>query len=206
MDRSEHVIGTLDQWSNIPLQKCREQEWAKALPETDKSKKLILDYGICLNPLEMVRSKSARFKEILPIRGGNEPGSNRVLIDFYQCLPGGALPTTGVPTTCDTEWPGSVIINIESYQKTVNVKLYEEPIGAAHSRIDRFIPSKTLRYAAEVDIKSLDLYTDVGHFTENWKKEQVPFIHQFKRATLERSVENIPGNFLSQGKIIMADF
>jgi hypothetical protein len=153
MDRSEDLMGTSNHWSNIPLQKCGEQEWAKALPDTDKSKKLIVDYGICLNPLKMVRSKLAQFKETLPIRGGNEPGSQRVMIDFYQCLPGGALPTTGVPTTCDTEWPSSVIVHMESYEKTVNVKYYEQPLGSAHARIDRFVPSKTLRYLAEVDIK-----------------------------------------------------
>jgi hypothetical protein len=135
------------------LQKCGEQDWAKALPETDRLKKTILDYGICMNPLKMVRSKLAQFTETLPIRGGSGLGTQRVLIDFYQCLPGGALPTTGVPTTCDTEWPGSVIVNIESYEKTVNVKYYEQPIGSAHARIDRFIPSKTLRYLADVEMK-----------------------------------------------------
>jgi hypothetical protein len=136
------------------LAKMRIQEWAKALPETDTLKKTILDYGICLNPLKMVRSKLAQFKGTLPIRGGAAgPGSQRVLIDFYQCLPGGALPTTGVPTTCDTEWPSSVLVNIESYEKTVNVKYYEQPIGSAHERIDRFIPSKTLSYLADVEIK-----------------------------------------------------
>jgi hypothetical protein len=153
LDRSEHLMGTPNQWSNIPLQKCGEQEWAKALPDTDKSKKLILDYGICLNPLKMVRGPLSRFKETLPIRGGTGPGSQRVLIDSYQCFPGGALPTTGVPTTCDTEWPGSLLLKMSSYEKTVNVKYYEQPIGSAHTRIDRIIPSKTLRYVADVEIK-----------------------------------------------------
>ncbi len=108
-------MGTTNQWSNIPLQKCGEQEWAKALPDTDKSKKLIVDYGICLNPLKMVRSKLAQFKETLPIRGGTARGSQRVLIEFYQCLPGGALPTTGVPETCDTHFPSSVLLDVNIY-------------------------------------------------------------------------------------------
>jgi hypothetical protein len=188
------------------LQKCGEQEWAKALPDADKSKKLLLEYGICLNPLKIVRSKLAQFKETLPIRGGTGPGSQQVRIDFYQCLPGGALPTTGVPAICETHFPSSVLLQVKLYEKTVNVKYYEQPIGSASPEIDRAIPSKTLKYLADVEIKQLVLYTDVGNFVKDWKKEHVPAIHQVKTTINERSVNNIVGNFLSQGKIIMADF
>jgi hypothetical protein len=188
------------------LQKCGEQEWAKSLPDTDKSKKTILDYGICLNPLKMVKSKLARFKETLPIRGGTGPESQRVMIDFYQCLPGGALPTTGVPTTCNNEWPDNVLLDVKFHEKTVNVKNYEKPIGCAHATIDRVIPSKKLRYLGAVAIKQLDLYTDVGHFVKDWKKKQVPTIHHYNESISERSVDNIARNYMSQGKIIMADF
>jgi hypothetical protein len=188
------------------LQKCGEQEWAKALPDTDKSKKTILDYGICLNPLKMVKSKLARFTETLPIRGGTGPGGQQVLIDFYQCLPGGALPTTGVPAACDTQWPGSVILHVKFFEKTVNVKFYEQPIGSSHATIDRVIPSKKLRYVGIVSIKQLELYTDVGHFVKDWKKKQVPTIHHYKRSVSERSMANITINYMLQGKIIMADF
>jgi hypothetical protein len=199
-------MATRQYWNNIPLQKCGEQEWAKALPDTDKSKKTILEYGICLNPLKMVKSKLARFKETLPIRGGTGPESQRVMIDFYQCFPGGALPTTGVPTTCDTQFPSSVLLHMKFYEKTVNVKYYEQPIGSAHATIDRVIPSKKLRYEGAVAIKQLDLFTDVGHFVKDWKKKQVPTIHHYKRSISERSVDNIARNYMSQGKIIMADF
>jgi hypothetical protein len=188
------------------LQKCGDQEWVKALPDTDKSKKLILDYGICLNPLNMVKSKMARFEEILPIRGGTAPESQRVMIDFYQCLPGGALPTTGVPATCDTQFPNSVFLHVKFYEKTVNVKYHEQPIGSAHQSIDRVVPSKKLRYVGNVDIKQLDLYTDVGHLAKDWKKEHVPTIHNYIKSVNERSMDNIAGNSMSQGKIIMADF
>jgi hypothetical protein len=196
LDRSEHLIGTPHHWSNIPLQKCGEQEWANALPDTGKTKKEILDYGICLNPLKMVKSKMARFEETLPIRGGTARGSQRVLIDFYQCLPGGALPTTGVPETCDTQFPSSVLLDVKIYEKTVNVKYYEQPIGSAHAVIDRIIPSKKLRYVGFVDVKQLDLFTDVGNFINDWKKDQVPTIHDYKKSTGERSVDNIAGNFM----------
>jgi hypothetical protein len=94
---------TNDFWTDIPFQKCGEQEWAKALPKTDKGENTILDFGICLNPLKMFKSQLSDYKGGLPIRGGNINGGQRVAIDFYQCLPGRALPTKGVPTTCDAE-------------------------------------------------------------------------------------------------------
>ena len=152
LDLSSHPTGPLDHWSEIPLQKCGEQEWAKALPDTDKSKKAILEYGICLNPLKMVKAKLTQFKETLPIRGGNNDGSQRVIIDIYQCLPRRAIITTGVPTTCDAQWFGSDL-GMYAYEKTVNVKNYEQPIGSAHVRIDGIVPAKTLRFEADLQIK-----------------------------------------------------
>ena len=152
LDLNAHVIGTLHYWSEIPLQKCGEQEWAKALPDTDKSKNAVLEYGICLNPLKMVKSKLSQFKETFPIRGGNNDGSQTVMIDIYQCLPGRAIITKGVPTTCDTQWFGSALA-MYAYDKTVNVKNYEEPIGSAHVRIDGIVAAKTLRFEAKLDIK-----------------------------------------------------
>jgi hypothetical protein len=153
LDRSQDLIGTPQQWTDIPLQKCGEQEWARALPDTDKSKKYLLEYGICLNPLEMAKSKMALSEETLTIRGGIDVGSRRVMIDFYQCLPGRALPTNGVPKTCDTQWPGGVLLQMKIHEKTVNVKYYEQPIASAHVLVDRLFPAKTLRFEATVQIK-----------------------------------------------------
>jgi hypothetical protein len=152
LDMSPHIIGTLDFWSEIPFQKCEEQEWAQNLPETDKSKKSILGYGICLNPLKIFKSKLAQFKETLPIRGGNIVGSQRVILDIYHCLQGRAIATPGVPSTCDTQWSDSGI-GMFIYEKTVNVKYFEHPVGNAHARIDAFIPAKTLRFEADLAIK-----------------------------------------------------
>jgi hypothetical protein len=153
MDLSEHLRGTGQHWTNIPFQKCGEQEWAKALPDTDKNKKNVLDHGICLNPLKMVKGPKSRFTETLPIRNGTDAESQRVMIDFYQCLPGGALPTTGIPTTCDTQWPSGILLRMKVYEKTVNVKSYEQPVESAHVVIDRLIPAKTLRFEATLRIK-----------------------------------------------------
>ena len=38
LDLSDHTIGTLQHWDNIPAQKCSEQEWPHALAITDKQK------------------------------------------------------------------------------------------------------------------------------------------------------------------------
>lgn len=94
---------TNDFWTDIPIQKCEEQEWAKALPKTDKGNNAIRDYGICRNLLKMFKSKFSDYKGGHPIRGKNKNGIQRVVIDFYQCLHGLALPTKGVRTTCDAE-------------------------------------------------------------------------------------------------------
>ena len=140
---------TLGYWSHIPFQKCGEQEWAKALPDTEKSKNIILEYGICLDPLKMVKSKVAQFQETLPIRHGNGTGSQRVMIDIYKCIPGGGLPTTGIPATCDSQWFGAGI-NMYIYEKTVNVKHYDKPVDSAHVKVDRLIPANALRFEAAV--------------------------------------------------------
>ena len=205
LDTSPHVYETKDHWSEIPFQKCGEQEWAMALPDTDLSKDLILEYGICLDPLKMVKSKSSRFKETLPIRGGTSIGSQRVMIDFYKCLPGRALLTSGVPATCDAKWFGSAM-EFSIYEKTVNVKNYEQPIESEHIRIDLFIPAKILRFIAEVSIKQLDLYTAVGWVTSYWKLDQAPTFQSFKKTTSEFSMGNVSNNYMSQGKIVLADF
>jgi hypothetical protein len=153
LDQSPHLRATHQHWTNIPFQKCGEQEWAKALPETDKNKKFVIENGICLNPLNLVKSKLSLFKETLPIRGGNGSGSQRVLIDFYPCLPGGAPPTTGIPITCDSQWPGNILLQMKIYEKTVNVKYYDQPVDSAHVEYDRFAPSETLRFKNVLHIK-----------------------------------------------------
>jgi hypothetical protein len=53
-------------------------------------------------------------------------------------------------------------VEMYTYEKTVNVKYYEQPIGSAHSRIDILVPATTLRFEAGLQIKWLDLYTDIG--------------------------------------------
>jgi hypothetical protein len=152
MDLSKHLYGTGQSWTRIPFQRCSEQEWAKALPDTDMIKQAILDYGVCLDPLKAVKGPLSQFKETLPIRGGTGAGSQRVLIDIYHCLPGGALPTTGVPTTCDPQ-SSDIAVKMMIYEKTVNVKYYEQPVGSAHSRMDIFVPATTLRFVNELHIK-----------------------------------------------------
>jgi hypothetical protein len=194
---------TMDVWDRIPMQKCSEQEWVKSIPN-DINRKYILQSGVCLNPLKMVKSKLSRFKEALPISGGKLVGSKQLLIDIYKCIPGGALPTSGVPTTCDYAVATSAV-EMYIYEKTVNVKYYEKPILSSHARFDRILPSQTLRYDADMQIGLLDLYTDIGKVMKDWKLEQVPIVETNKRNTYEWSLANIASNYLSQGRLIMSD-
>jgi hypothetical protein len=197
-------MGTMDIWDRIPMQKCSEQEWVKSLPDSDVKKKYILESGVCLNPLKMVKSKLSRFKEALPISGGKLVGSKQLSLDIYKCIPGGALPTTGVPMACDYIVAQSAI-QMYAYEKTVNVKYYEKPIVSDHVRFDRLSPSKTLRYDADMQIEFLDLYTDTGKVVKDWKLKQVPTIYHNQTNTYEWSMANIATNYLSQGRIIMTD-
>jgi hypothetical protein len=186
------------------MQKCSEQEWVKSLPDSDVIKKGILESGVCLNPLKMVKSKLSRFKEALPISGGKLVGSKQLSLDIYKCIPGGALPTTGVPMACDYTVAQSAI-QMYAYEKTVNVKYYEKPIVSDHVSFDRLSPSQTLRYDADMQIEFLDLYTDTGKVVKDWKLKQVPTIYHNQTNTYEWSMANIATNYLSQGRIIMTD-
>ena len=91
------------------------------------------------------------------------------------------------------------------YEKTVNVKHYESPIESSHTSFDRLMPSANLRYDAAIEIKYLDLYTETGYLTKDWKLDQVPTVQNFQRVTGDWSISNIRSNFLSQGRLFMTD-
>ena len=193
----------MDLWDRIPMQRCSEQEWVKSLPD-DINKKYILQSGVCLDPVKTVKSPLSKSKETMPISGGKVVGSKQAILDIYKCIPGGALPTIGVPETCDYAVAASAV-EMYIHEKTVNVKYYEKPIESSHVRFDRTLPSQKLRYDADMQIKWLDLYTDIGMVAKDWKLEQVPIVHTNKRNTSVWSMANIASNFQSQGRLIMTD-
>ena len=127
------------------------------------------------------------------------------MVDWYNCMAGGAAPTTGIPLTCDKLWPGTALMFL-AYEKTVNVKNYDNPIKAAHREIDRVISANSLRFEANISLKWVELYTDIGTLAKDWIKEPVVTIESYTKTTGEKSMANIPYNYLSQGKAIMADF
>ena len=127
------------------------------------------------------------------------------MIDWYSCMAGGAAPTTDVPLTCDNANPGTAL-QVVAYEKTVNVKNYDNPITSAFREIDRIIPMNTLRYEANIFLKWVELYTDVGTIAKDWVLKPVATIEATAKTTGEKSMANISKNFLSQGKIIMGDF
>ena len=204
LDLSAHRLGTNVLWDNIPLEPCSNQAWAKALPADDTVGKDILRAGICLNPKKIVKTTGAIYEEVLPIKGGTVNGGIRIMVDWYNCMAGGAAPTTGIPLTCDNLWPGTSLLFM-SYEKTINVKNYDNPIKSAHKEIDRVIPMNALRYEANIYLKWVELYTDVGTIAKDWVKEGVVTIENFTRRTGEKTMANITNNYLSQGKVIMSD-
>jgi hypothetical protein len=204
VDLSVHRLFTNIHWDNIPFEPCGYQSWAKALPDSDPMKEDILKGGICMNAKKIVKTKGARYKEVLPVNGGSVDGGIRIFLDWYDCMPGGASPTTGVPLICDNKWK-HISLMLMAYEKTVNIKNYNTPIKYAHKEIDRVLPMKTLRYEATIYLKWVELYTDIGAITKNWIKDQIATIESFSRKTSEKSIANIPNNYLSQGKVIMSD-
>jgi len=169
------------------------------------SKSYLLTGGICLKPKAMFKNSLSQFPETLPLSEGKILGGQRLMIDLYPCMPGGAPPTTGVATTCDNAWTGSALL-VNVYEKTVNVKFYDFPVNSAHREFDRIIPATGLRFSSEITIKWVELWTDVGTIAKDWTLQSIVTMKSFLQKTSEKSAANIPRNFLSQGKIIMSDF
>jgi len=206
LDMAIPRLGTNSLWDRIPWQPCSEQKWVKDLPSTDPDKTEVSDFGLCMKPMDIVKTAGANYAETLPIMGGKVNGSKRLMIDIYKCIAGGASPTPNVPLACDGVWFGSTIL-LKVFEKTVNIKNYEEPIKFAHREFDRFIPTgTTLRFETDLEMKWVELYTDIGALAKEWEVQPTITIQGFKKTTNVQSLANIQSNYLSQGKVIMADF
>ena len=165
----------------------------------------IRDGAVCLKPKDMVAEAGKEYTELLPVMDGKLSGGKRLMIDIYPCMAGGGSPTPNIPSSCDMLYRSSGILT-KVYEKTVNVKFYDKPINNAFREIDRMIPADGLRYEADATFKWIDLYTDIGQIAKDWTLDKVATMQEFRKSAGEKKMSNIMGNFLSQGKVIMADF
>jgi len=158
-----------------------------------------------MKPESKVPTPGGEYTEVLPLRDGKLNGGQRIMFDAYRCMNGGAPPTTAFTTTCDNAYPSSALM-IHGYQASINVKFYDNPVAGVHKEIDRVMPMVGLRYEADMVIGWVDLYTDTGQISKNWVEDHVPTLISNVKVASEKSMANIAKNYLSQGKIIMADF
>ena len=157
-----------------------------------------------MKPTDIQYSPRSQLEKGMPISGGKLAGGQRITLALFKCLPGGGAPTQGLEPDCKRKADAASILTY-LYEKTVNVKYYEDPIRSTHREIDRLIPANTLRFEAEMTLKWIDLYTDVGLLAQDLKHQPIVTVQTFSKTTSEKSMNNIPKNYLSQGKIIMAD-
>jgi hypothetical protein len=141
----------------------------------------------------------------LQLSGGKLTGGQRMMVDLVICLPGGGAPTKNLDPDCKQKADAAALM-VYFYEKTVNVKFYEEPLTYNHRQIDRVIPANELRFGAELTLSWIDLYTDVGLLTKDLKHDPIVSVQNYRNRTDEKTLNNIPKNYGSQGKIIMADF
>ena len=205
LDMAEHRLKSGDYWDRIPFEKCGAQQWYRDLPAGDLNDHLIQKYALCMDPTKIEAGPRSKLSKGLQVSGGKIEGSQRIMIDLFKCLPGGGAPTKGLEPDCKQKAPNLGLLTY-LYEKTVNVKFYEDPIKSTAREIDRLIPANSLRFMSEITLKWIDLYTDVGFLVKDLKHQPVPSVETFGKNTSEKTMTNIRRNYLSQGKVIMADF
>jgi hypothetical protein len=173
-------------WENIPIVKCETQDWwsyqgHKHLLEVKES-------YFCLDQ-----------PKGLTIYGGGQKQSSRIMIDFYPCMPGGSEPCNIKMTT------NNMIISTWAYEKTANIKDYQEPITNLHREISRIIPSAVLRYDRKYWLGWTDIITDTGVWTSDLETKKMITLFQDSASAGEKSLANIPRNYLTQGRLFYSD-
>ena len=121
------------------------------------------------------------------------------MIDIYTCQPGGSKP-------CNTKMnPTDMIVGTWVYEKTANIKDYQDPITRVNREVGRMIPSAMLRNGNEFRVGYTDIITDKGSFISNLETKKMLTIFDSKNSVNEKSLANIPTNYLSQGQIFYSD-
>jgi hypothetical protein len=121
------------------------------------------------------------------------------MIDIYPCQSGGSKP-------CNIKMsPNDMLISTFLYEKTPNIKDYEDPISNINREVGRIIPSTGLRYARELKVGQTDIVTDKGFFTPNMVIEKMPTLFDSNNEINDKSLKNIPRNYTSQGLLFYTD-
>ena len=90
------------------------------------------------------------------IADGSHIPSSRLMIDIYSCQPGGAKPCNITMKTND------MLISTFVYEKTANIRDYQDPISQVNREVNMIIPSAGLRYDRKYHLGWTDIITDKG--------------------------------------------
>ena len=121
------------------------------------------------------------------------------MIDLYPCQHGGSKPCNIKMSSTEMQ------VSTWVYEKTVNIKDYEDPMTNVNREVNRIIPSAGLRYARAFQVGQTDIITDKGFWTTNLETKKMITLFDSNNEVNEKSLANIPRNFLSQGRIFYSD-
>ena len=130
---------------------------------------------------------------------GLSEAMTRINVDLYTCQPGSVKPCN--PTFA----PHDMLMMTWVYEKTVNINDYQHPITQGVRNLGFITPSMTLRYQTNYMVGWTELATDKGLLTAAWENEKILTIFDIEGKTNEKSLANIPRNYLSQGRVFYSD-
>jgi hypothetical protein len=125
--------------------------------------------------------------------------SSRVMVDIYSCQPGGPRPCNIQMNTND------MLISTFVYEKTANIKDYKNPIYQVNRELNMIIPSPGLRYERRYSLGYTDIITDKGFWTSHVETKKMITLFDTQERAGEKSLANIPRNYLSQGRLFYSD-
>ena len=121
------------------------------------------------------------------------------MIDIYSCQPGGPKPCN---IKMDTH---EMLISTWVYEGMANIKDYLDPISHFNRNIHRFFPSTGLTHGRRYHLGWTDIITDEGFLTSNLEHKKFVTVFDTEHLTTEKSLANIPRNYLSQGRVFTSD-
>jgi hypothetical protein len=121
------------------------------------------------------------------------------MVDIYSCQPGGPKPCNIQMNTND------MLISTFVYEKTANIKDYNNPISQVNRVLNVIIPSTGLRYSRKHMLGWTDIITDKGFWTSDLEIKKIITLFDTANGVTEKSLANIPRNYLSQGRLFYSD-
>jgi hypothetical protein len=125
--------------------------------------------------------------------------ASRITVDIYSCQPGGPRPCNIQMGTND------ILITTYVYEKTANIKDYANPITQVNQELKRIIPSPGLRYESKYSLGYTDIISAKGFWNSDLETKKMITVFDNAEQTGEKSLANIPRNYISQGRLFYSD-